>query len=481
MIEKISGKDEMEKKTTTLFRMPKNIRQIGQINHKKIYIEDYVMTYIRQLGSETENVESAVLLGRTIKTEEEKCLFISGAIEIEKEKQQEMLFTDEIWNYIYETKKQYFPELEIVGWTVMKPGQVLEPSEQMEKVHIDNFAGQDKVLLLYEPIEREESFYLFEGKHLKRQSGYFIYYEKNEVMQEYMLEHKEDRADTELVDDRATKEIRKIFAKKNESKAKRKKRNAGFIFASGTVVAATIVLLGISSNKNNQFLETMFQNLVQEPEQKEDTQTTSVETITADEITIKGETIVGDKSNETTKEAGESSESAKTGETTEENPSSETIKTGETTEESQSSKNTKTGETIEENQSSESTKTGETAEENQSSEMAKTGETTAENKNSDNTNGISQSETEEGLSENGQEPTSNSDLQNTNSETNPLEETMNQNVQKIEYYIVKKGDTLVSISRDVYHNNTYVEKIKEANALEDADKIYIGQRLIMPQ
>ena len=80
MIEKISS--------TTLFRMPKNIRQIGQINHKKIYIEDYVMTYIRQLGSETENVESAVLLGRTIKTEEEKCLFISGAIEIEKEKQQ---------------------------------------------------------------------------------------------------------------------------------------------------------------------------------------------------------------------------------------------------------------------------------------------------------------------------------------------------------------------------------------------------------
>ena len=425
MIEKISS--------TTLFRMPKNIRQIGQINHKKIYIEDYVMTYIRQLGSETDNVESTVLLGRTIKAEEENCLFISGAIEIEKEKQQETLFTDEIWNDIYETKKQYFPELEIVGWTVMKQGQTLEPSEQMEKIHIDNFAGQDKVLLLYEPIEREESFYLFEGKHLKRQSGYFIYYEKNEVMQEYMLEHKEDRADTELVDDRATKEIRKIFAKKNESKAKRKKRNAGFIFASGTVVAATIVLLGISSNKNNQFLEAMFQNLVQEPEQKEDTQTTSVETITADEITIKGETIVGDKSNETTKEAGESSESAKTGEAS------------------------------------------------QSSEMTKTGETTEENKNSDNINGISQSKTEEGLSENGQEPTSNSDLQNTDSETNPLEETMNQNVQKTEYYIVKKGDTLVSISRDVYHNSTYVEKIKEANALEDADKIYIGQRLIMPQ
>lgn len=411
MIEKIAGTDEMEQKADTLFRMPKNIRQIGQINDKKIYIEDYVMTYIRQLGSETGSIEIAVLLGRMIKADEGKCLFISGVIEIEKEKQQEKLFTDEVWNYIYEIKKQYFSELEIMGWAVMEPGLVLEPSEQMEKIHIDNFAGQDKTLLLYDPIEREESFYLFEGKHLKRQNGYFIYYEKNEMMQNYMLEHKEDRANPELVDDRATKEIRKIFAKKNEKKAKKKRRNTGFVFASGTVVAATIALLGISSNKNNQLFENIFQDLVQNQEQEEDAQTTSVETITADEITIKGEKIVGDQTEEGEKQ----------------------IQQKENQEEGQS-------------------------------EQDRTG-----------LSGDEQEKTDDMLSENNSEESNSKEEQQ-----DPAAETMQEGLEKVEYYIVKKGDTLVSISRDVYQSSEYVEKIKEVNELEDADKIYIGQRLVMP-
>lgn len=411
MIEKIAGTDEMEQKADTLFRMPKNIRQIGQINDKKIYIEDYVMTYIRQLGSETGSIEIAVLLGRMIKADEGKCLFISGVIEIEKEKQQEKLFTDEVWNYIYEIKKQYFSELEIMGWAVMEPGLVLEPSEQMEKIHIDNFAGQDKTLLLYDPIEREESFYLFEGKHLKRQNGYFIYYEKNEMMQNYMLEHKEDRANPELVDDRATKEIRKIFAKKNEKKAKKKRRNTGFVFASGTVVAATIALLGISSNKNNQLFENIFHDLVQNQEQEEDAQTTSVETITADEITIKGEKIVGDQTEEGEKQ----------------------IQQKENQEEGQS-------------------------------EQDRTG-----------LSGDEQEKTDDMLSENNSEESNSKEEQQ-----DPAAETMQEGLEKVEYYIVKKGDTLVSISRDVYQSSEYVEKIKEVNELEDADKIYIGQRLVMP-
>ncbi len=412
MIEKIANPNTNEteqQKTDTLFRMPRNIRQVGQINDRKIYIEDYVMTYIRRLGSEMDHYNTAVLLGRLVKAEEGKCIFISGAIELEQEKEEETLFTDKVWNTIYEVKKQYFPELEIMGWAVMEPGLILEPSEQMEKIHIDNFAGQDKVLLLYDSIEREESFFLFEGKHLKDQNGYFIYYEKNEVMQSYMLEHKEERANPEIVEDKATKEIRKIFAKKNEKKAKKQRRNTGFIFASGTVAAATILLLGISSNKNNQLFEKMFQNLVQDQEQESiDTQTTSVETITAGEITIKGEKIVGDY--------GKDQENGKVTDTTQSEE-----------DENQEDKNIDN--------------------ENESKDL--------QEKDLENDSSVEEQ-----------------DSQNT--------ETMKEGVESIEYYIVKKGDTLVSISRDIYQSSAYVEKIKEANGLLDADKIYIGQRLIIP-
>lgn len=411
MIEKITSTNKTEEKTDTLFRMPKNIRQVGQINDKKIYIEDYVMTYIRQLGSETNGYSIAILLGRLVKAEEGKYIFISGAIEIEKELMEETLFTDKVWNAIYEIKKQYFSHLEIMGWAVMEPGLVLEPSGKMEKIHIDNFAGQDKVLLLYDSMEREESFYLFQGKHLKNQNGYFIYYEKNEVMQNYMLEHKEERANPEIVEDRTTKEIRKIFAQKNEKRMKKRKKNTGFIFASGTVAAATILLLGVSSSKNNQIFETMFQNMVQDQEQENiDAQTTSVETITAGEITIKGEKIVGDYTEK---------------------------------------------------------------------QEEKEGQTVAENKNVENEDTKNQS-TEEDSQKEGVQETVSEEKSSLEEQENETSETMQENIKKIEYYIVKKGDTLVSISRDVYQSSEYVEKIKEANELEDADKIFIGQRLIMP-
>jgi nucleoid-associated protein YgaU len=47
-------------------------------------------------------------------------------------------------------------------------------------------------------------------------------------------------------------------------------------------------------------------------------------------------------------------------------------------------------------------------------------------------------------------------------------------------YVVEKGDTLASISKKVYNSSKYIDKIMSANDIEDQDKIYAGQKLIMP-
>ena len=60
-----------------------------------------------------------------------------------------------------------------------------------KKVHIDNFAGQDKTLLTFDNVEKEEVFHFYENGSLCPHEGYYIYYEKNEEMQNYMIEHKE--------------------------------------------------------------------------------------------------------------------------------------------------------------------------------------------------------------------------------------------------------------------------------------------------
>lgn len=47
-------------------------------------------------------------------------------------------------------------------------------------------------------------------------------------------------------------------------------------------------------------------------------------------------------------------------------------------------------------------------------------------------------------------------------------------------YVVKKGDTLASISREKYGSTAYVEKICKLNGLEDGNLIFVGQKLLLP-
>ncbi len=55
--------------------------------------------------------------------------------------------------------------------------------------------------------------------------------------------------------------------------------------------------------------------------------------------------------------------------------------------------------------------------------------------------------------------------------------------QEKEFYTVKAGDTLSGISQTVYGDASKYNAIFEANTpmLEDADKIYSGQVLIIPE
>ncbi len=49
-----------------------------------------------------------------------------------------------------------------------------------------------------------------------------------------------------------------------------------------------------------------------------------------------------------------------------------------------------------------------------------------------------------------------------------------------EVYIVEEGDTLATISREIYGDTSRVEEICEMNGLEDGNLIFIGQKLLLP-
>lgn len=54
-------------------------------------------------------------------------------------------------------------------------------------------------------------------------------------------------------------------------------------------------------------------------------------------------------------------------------------------------------------------------------------------------------------------------------------------VDVVEYYVVKEGDTLAAISMKLYDSVNMVEKICEINAIENEDSLYVGQKIYLPQ
>lgn len=185
MIEMVySGKEQDEQGEV---RIPKNIRQIGTSrSNKKVYIEDYVMTQLKKKPEKDESIKYGVLLGEVKRGNGNIYVFVKGMVEVKDIIENSLIFNDDIWSEIYKDIKQYFEKLNIVGWFVSVPYRVSDDMNGIKKIHLDNFAGNDKVCFLSDRTEKEEGFYFYQQGVLEKQQGYYIYYEKNEKMKKYV-------------------------------------------------------------------------------------------------------------------------------------------------------------------------------------------------------------------------------------------------------------------------------------------------------
>ena len=202
--------EEKEKKIC----LPKNIRQMGSpAGRHKIYLEDYVYTYLKTLAGKNESC-AAIFLGNSQVCKDIRYTFISGALECGNTVfQLEQICMDDSFRESAEREiRQYFPEKEIVGWFLGKKGQAMELTPVAEAAHRKYFSGRDKVLMLMDVLENEEVFFIYDQGYLQKREGYYIYYEKNIPMQEYMISKKEEEQRLEELTELAEAEERTEFA-----------------------------------------------------------------------------------------------------------------------------------------------------------------------------------------------------------------------------------------------------------------------------
>ena len=102
-------------------QLPKNVRQIGNVcDEPKIYVEDYVDTFLGQLQEKAmEKPVAAALTGEITKCEDKVVVYISGAIRAEDVEVEgtNLKISEEIWEKSREGTKRVFQRSEI-NWLV---------------------------------------------------------------------------------------------------------------------------------------------------------------------------------------------------------------------------------------------------------------------------------------------------------------------------------------------------------------------------
>ncbi len=200
-------------------KKPENIRQIGESPYSgPIYIEDYVMTYIRQIFKEQGEEKIILMLGKEGEELAKGSTFIYGAIGMDFKVTDAVTdISEKDWSEAYEKIYKYFPGVTVMGWVC---GVYMWNSKVDATINIIQrkyFSKESNILFLFDLSECEEKIFKLKDGNLKEQTGYYVYYEKNPQMQDFVLgENQNESVDSEYED--VVTEVIRDTVNKNEKK-----------------------------------------------------------------------------------------------------------------------------------------------------------------------------------------------------------------------------------------------------------------------
>ena len=138
------------------FTFPTKVKQMGAVDHRrKIYVEDYVYTYLYQYGKSHSCTEKvAALVGRQIEIDGEEILMICGAIQGKDatEENGTLTFSAATWEYVGSQMDKYFQGMTLVGWVHCQPGFGAFLMSKDEAFHKLYFQEPWQVLFVVDPV-----------------------------------------------------------------------------------------------------------------------------------------------------------------------------------------------------------------------------------------------------------------------------------------------------------------------------------------
>ena len=449
-------------------KLPKNFRQIGERDQVlKLYLEDYVNTYLKRLQpAKGADLRVGLLLGSRETHEDIPFVFVDGALEMDSvtEEGGKVAFTEDAWKKAYQDVEQMFPKRTVQGWFLCAgPGCTLSPLTYW-KQHSQYFTGKNQLMYLNCGLEGEEAVYITSSDGFYKLRGYSIYYERNQMMQDYMILRKDvPRAETG-VDDKVIQNFKQKMDERRVE-AGRHRSTVGVLSGLCSVLAVTVLAGGVAMFNNYQKMHQM----------------ESVIASVVPEGNIKDGLMAFAGRGGTENPSGKGWSAADQPDYVIEEASGKVYPTTAPSPENGDEKPSRvTPETLEPSNGGQAGGTGQGSGQAAASGQ-ENGQASSQDASKTDSAQKGNEQTESGHSQAAAEtkaPADDSALPPTGGRGEADDQTVSAASYKV--YTVADGETLYGICFKLYHNLQHIDEICRVNSLTDENSIFAGQKLLVP-
>ncbi len=466
--------------------LPKNIRQIGQISgNQKIYLEDYVITYLRQILTPDENMRVMILYGHKEMIEDELYWFVNGAVEAQHDFFMEKTIIDEeSWKKVNEMAGKFFPELTVMGWAITREDSTEDLEEQIMRTQRQFFRPDQKLYFEYITSDKTEALYLHEKGKRNMLSGYYIYYERNECMQNYMVSLRtRERHPEEMNADHAARQFREVCQEKKQDL--HKKRSSAFATCVSLLLVMAILVIGITMLNNYEKMQSMERVLYQISGKMDDATEVAADADAMQDQAVQDALLAenAQAADQTAEMAAGVQELPQAADTMEAAQTAGTDAAVDMSAAEQAdpamAEQTTDGQASAEQTAGENM-TAENQADNGQAGDGQTADPNAATEISDKPSAETSTATDMAAADTDATENSGTDASQTVDETAGQASTPQTSASQETVYMIKQGDTLAKICMQYYGSLSKMGEVCERNQIENKDSIYYGQKIVLP-
>lgn len=409
--------------------LPKNITQIGEADkYCRIYVEDYVVSYIKQMNGMAQNKDIAIALyGRKTAEDGVAYLFAYGSAKLNFLQKPVRHLSQAQEQEIEKLRRKYFSEMTFLGYQILNGEMV-------------------------------EGFQICEQEICRYVAGYAQFYEKNDSMLAYMLENRGEEAEPEKVD----QEKYEVVKKRQEER--RQRQESGYASrAAGHTENTSVEYRRAAATRRKEP-----DNIIPMPtvglRRMKMAATGVFVLLCVMALALMRQESTGESLGETARQAMSNLMEQKLPDAVEEQSQISTLVAEDKLEDALRQENAAAGNT-----------TGTAAETvmPEGTENASMDGTSADSNVAKNTTDVTEATEQNTTQETTQDVTQ-------TAESAVAETPTVEAVSQPTHYTIQRGDTLIGISLRNYGSNSKVSEICSLNGITDPDDIKIGQEILLP-